>query len=419
MKIYEKFNKMQTALIFPFIFGGVFIALSEILQLIGGLIGSENEIFFYNFANFFNRLLPYVFCYYISVLINEGKRWFNAFWCVLCLSLFITAFNCIYDKQISYIISLLLVLYIYYLFKRLDRNIAIALSIAVSILLGIAYGYVYEYIHDFILQLCSIITGKGIISAILFAIFFTIFSLLGVSDFSDAVFYKSYGGSMLIDDAITTGVKDLFEAGYNGELVSMYLSGHYFFLFALLGIGIAMLSNIKGAQKKVLIFLVIGTLISGNPMLLLLFIFLESPFIFFSSILISVLGYAAAYVLELGIGYQLGGGIVEMLMYLNKPIYLIAGGIVFVAIGFFTFKYCYIKHGISDCYNIYIPTRLNSLVKALGGIKNIIKFKEDYVEVRNPKLIDSISFPCEIKENTVKSENGELNELKEYFNEYT
>ena len=82
---------------------------------------------------------------------------------------------------------------------------------------------------------------------------------------------------------------------------------------------------------------------------------------------------------------------------------------------YFVYKFIYEKHGITDSFNAYIPTRLNSFVSALGGISNIIRFKNDGLEVRNPKLIDTVSLDCEIKENFVTTKDKRMIELKEYL----
>lgn len=73
------------------------------------------------------------------------------------------------------------------------------------------------------------------------------------------------------------------------------------------------------------------------------------------------------------------------------------------------------KHGISDCCNVYIPTRLNGFVTALGGMSNIIRYKDGGIFVRNPKLVDTVSVECEIDENFIKTEDERLDELREYL----
>lgn len=418
MKLYEKFNIIENSLIFPFLFGGVFIALSEILQLTGTIVGNNYEIVLLNFSELLYKLLPYVFCYYFSVTMNDGKRWFIGSWSVLCLAVFSTSFNTVSNAQISFIAGLAVAMLVHFTLKYFKNKAAfLSLTLIVSLLTGLALGYLYEYFNDFNMFLSRFVSGKGVLSSGLYAAVSSVYSLFGSSNFSEMFFYKSYGGSMLVNSDIVTGVKDLLMNGYDGWLLSTYLSGHYYLLFALVGIGISMLTNLKGVHKAVLITLLVCTVLSGNFSLIFLFVFLESPAIFFSTVIISVLSYVSAYIINLSSGYIYQGGIVEMIMYPGNVVYLLAGGTVFLAIGYFVYKYCYEKYGISDCYNIYFPTRLNRIVNALGGAANIIRFKDGCVEVRNPKLVNNISLNCEIDENIIKSDDEDLKQLKEYFNE--
>lgn len=419
MKLYEKFSIIENSLIFPFIFGGVFIALSEILQLIGTNVGDNYELVLLNFSELLYKLLPYVFCYYFSVSLNDGKRWFVGSWSVLCLAVFSTSFNTVSNAQISFFAGLAVALLVHFTHKYFKNKVAfLSITLIITLLTGLALGYLFEYYNNFNMFLSRFVSGKGLLSSGLFAVLNSLYSLLGCSNFSEMFFYKSYGGSMLINEEIVTGVKDLLLNGYDGKLLSTYLSGHYYLLFALTGICISMLANLKGVHKVVLITLLASTAVSGNFSLLFLFVFLECPFLFISTVIISALAYVSAYVINLGSGYIYQGGIIEMIMYHGNVVYLLAGGTVFLAIGYFVYKYCYEKYGISDCYNIYFPTRLNHIVDALGGVGNIIRFREGSVEVRNPKLVNNLSLSnCEIDENIIKSDDEELEQLKEYFDE--
>jgi hypothetical protein len=114
-------------------------------------------------------------------------------------------------------------------------------------------------------------------------------------------------------------------------------------------------------------------------------------------------------------GYQLNGGIIEMLINFNNGVYLIAGGVVFIAIGYFVYKFIYEKHGISSCVKIYIPTGLTSFVEALGGIKNIVRFRDNDLQVRNPKLVNTVMIDCEINENIIISKDERFLKLMEYL----
>lgn len=415
MRFFYSINKLQGASLFPFIFCSVFLVIAELLQLIGSTVSADNEIIFYNFSKLLYDLMGYAFCYFIVYRLTYKKSAFSAFWGVLCLAVFYTAMNSLYESNSVYFVGIIMALFCAFCFNKLDKVLAMSLTMISSILFGVLSGFLLDYWDNFVMWLSQLISGKGYFSPVLFSVADNIFSLFGIDSLKDMIFYKSYGGSIIYEGEIVTGVKDLFSAGYTGQLVSSYLSGHYFLIFALVGVSTALFSNLKGIQKYILVIVTVSAVISGDISILLLFLFFESPFIFAAVLLMSALAYLAAYILDLGIGYVFSGGIIELIMYIDKTVYLLAGGVVFVAIGYFVYKFCYEKHGISDCLNIYIPTRLNNFVKALGGINNIVRYKNDALEVRNPKLIDTVTIECEINENIIKSSDKRFLELKEYL----
>lgn len=415
MRFFNGINKLQTASLFPFIICSVFLIIAEVLQLIMNNISLESEMIFYNFSELLYRLSGYAFCYFITLELTHKRTAFSAFWSVLCLAVVNTAVSSFYEEGTPYILGIIAAVFCAYCFNRFDQALALSLTMICAILSGILIGYVIDYWDNFIMSLSRLISGKGLFSPVLFSVTDNILSLFGIDTLKDMIFYKSYGGSVVYGGEIVTGVKDLFVSGYSGELVSAYLSGHYFLLFALAGIALSLFFTLKGAQRYILLAVTVGAVVSGNISILLLFLFLESPFLFFSVLFIGAIAYLSAYVLKLGIGYTFNGGMIEMIMNLNNPVYLLAGGVVFVAIGYFIFKFSFEKHGISDSLNYYIPTRLTPFVKALGGINNIIRYKDNGLEVRNPKLIDTVSIECEISENIVTSKDKRLIELKEYL----
>lgn len=415
MKLFEKFNRLQSGLLLSFVFTSILIVAAEILNLISVAIDNSFGAGIQGFINLFSNLIVYIFCYFLTVSLTDGKKWLKGFWCIVCFAFFQTAFSAVYDAGIYYLAGLLIAVLVSYLFNRYNITISMSVSIIFSITFGILSGYLFEYFENFLMTVSQVVSGKGIFSAALFSAIDSIFTLLGVDNFRDLFFYKSYGGSQLIDGNIVTGIKDLFEAGYSGNLISSFLSGHYYLLFAVAGICVSMMNKLKNPQKTVLIILLVSSVLSGNLTYLFLFIFLESPFLFLSVLFVSVLSYVSAYLLKLGMGYMFNGGMIELIMNSDNYVYLLAGGVVFFTIGYFLFKFSYEKHGISDCINIYIPTRLSSTVEALGGIENIIRFKGDKLEVRNPKLINTVKIDCEIDENIVESNNEKFIELKEYL----
>ena len=185
-------------------------------------------------------------------------------------------------------------------------------------------------------------------------------------------------------------------------------------MFTIIVITAALSGQLKSTGRLTLIITAVCSVLSGNIFPFLIFIFLESPFLFLSLVFINILAYVSAYVLDISVGYILNGSIIEMIIYFNNGVYLISVGVVFICIGYFVAKYVAEKHGISDCLNIYIPKKLRKLVENLGGIKNLIRFKDECLEVRNPKLVNTLELECEIKENIVSSRDENFMQLQDY-----
>jgi len=416
MRIFKYLNKVQTSSLFPFMITSVFLAAAQLMSIAGDKINNEYEVLIFNLTQLLLTLVPYVFCFFITLMLSESKRSLKAFWSIICLAVINTAVSSFSNDNSALVsIGILVSLFCVFCYNRFDLGVSLSLTIISGIIFGILLGFIFDYRNTALMWYSQLISGKGVFSSIAFSVFDTVLSLFGEDSLKDMFFYKSYGGSLLIDGDIVTGVKDLFETGYSSDLLSNYMSGHYFVMFAVIGMMLSLAGELKGVQRLALIITGVGAVISGNFTLFFIFIFLESPFLFLSSVLISALSYAAAFVLKLNIGYLHGGGIIEMIIYGDKWVYLLAGGVVFVAIGYFIFKFSIEKRGISDSENIYIPTRLNSLVKALGGVNNILRFRDGSLEVRNPKLINTIELNCEIDENVIISDDERLKELKDYI----
>lgn len=417
MRLFKAFNRLQTAMLLPFLICSVFVAVAEIMQLIciyTGLAADAKNVLS-GFSESLYALTGYVFCYYITLKLTHGKQAFKAFWSVMCFALLSTAANSFVDGIPLFILGIFTGLLCSFSFNRFSMILALAVTVGTCVIIGILSGLVSDSWNNFIMELSGFISDKAYFSPVLFGVIDNIFSLLNVDTFREMIFNNSYGGSVLIGDEIVTGVKDMLKAGYSGKLVSTYLSGHYFLLFSLSGISAALFFDLKGVQRYVLLGTAVCAVISGNLNFLLLFLFLESPYLFAAVLILSAGAYLAAYVIDLGMGYLAGGGITEMIIYSDKLVYLLAGGVVFVAIGYFVYKFVFEKHGISDCCNVYIPTRLNGFVTALGGMSNIIRYKDGGIFVRNPKLVDTVSVECEIDENFIKTEDERLDELREYL----
>ncbi len=411
MRAYSFFNKIHNSSLLAFIISSAFIVIAELLQLLGYYIGDGADVVLLNFSQLLLKLVPYVFCYLITMYFTNGERWLKAFWAVICLCVFATASGI----QLSFFAGIAAALMYSYFYEHFNKYISFSVTLISSVLVGLAMSYLGDVLKDLLMSMARFVSDKGIVTAVLFSVISTILSLFGSNSFNELFYYKSYGGTMVKDDNVITGIKDLFENGYSGEQLADYMTGHYFMLFVILGVMLALADELKAVQKVCLFITMLCSFVSGNISLALLFIFIESPFLFILITIISAVCSVTSHLLDIRMGYLFSGGIAELFTSLDKPVYFFVCAVVFVAIGYFVTRYSNVKAGISDCFNTYIPTRFNHLLGALGGIANIIKISEDVAEVRNPKLVNTFDLKCEIRENLVKVEDEKLKELGEYL----
>lgn len=411
MRAYNLFNKIHNSALLAFIISSVFILIAELLQLLGYHISNEADVVLLNFSQLLLKLVPYVFCYFISMHFTNSERWLKAFWAVVCLCVFETASGI----NISFFAGIVAALMYSYFFERFNKYISFSVTLLSSVVFGLAMSYLGDIFKDILMGAARFVSDKGLVTAVLFSVISTVLCLFGSNSFNELFYYKSYGGTIVKDDNVITGIKDLFENGYSGEQLADYMTGHYFLLFVILGVMLALADELKAVQKICLLITMLCSFISGDISLALFFVFLESPFLFILITIISAICHVTAHLLDIRMGYLFSGSIVEMFGSIDKPVYFFVCAVVFVAIGYFVTRYSNIKAGISDCLNIYIPTRFNHLLNALGGIVNVIKVNDDVAEVRNPKLVNTFDLKCEIRENLVKVEDDEIKELGEYL----
>ena len=90
-------------------------------------------------------------------------------------------------------------------------------------------------------------------------------------------------------------------------------------------------------------------------------------------------------------------------------------GIVITVLSYFVFRYSIIKYDVSESENLYIPHRLKNVVEALGGIHNIIRLRDNGVELRNIKKVNTLKISGEMKENIFVTDDPKVVALGEYL----
>lgn len=398
-------------MLFAFILASAAVTAAELLVLISSQMKSGG-VSAEGFANCLLDTVPYSFAFFITVGLTDGKRSVKGFWSCLCLY-FVFHISGLEHK--SMLVGILISLFTVYCIKSFNPYFAYCASLISCVIFGFLFLYGKDYYLSFVMSLSSFTSKSKSLSPALFGALNSFFKAFDMTSFENMFYFKSYGGTVVENGRVETGAVDLFKMKTGDFAVIRFLSGHYYLLFLLAGVFAMLAPKHKRVQRMCLIVLFCSLLLSGNISLFLLFIFLESPYMLLVLGILSSVCYLTANALSVSIGFVSGGSIVEMMTSGGNYVYLLTAGTVFVALGFFASKYIYQKVGLSDCYNIYIPTRLEKTVKALGGINNIIRFRENAVEVRNPMLVDKLSLDCVVEENLVKSEKSEFSELKAYL----
>lgn len=412
MNIYNYFNKLKNAMLISLGITSIIFAFKAFFDFLA--LKTNNEIIsFENLSSCLAFFAPLAISFFTTFYLINGRKTFKALFTLFCTFIFYSVFT----QSKSYFFAVLISLLACYCYKNLNFVTASLLLLSSSLIFAVLCTYLYDGYNNLIMGISTFVSNKGNISSAMFGFVNTLLSPLDFSSFENMFYYKSFGSTQIINNnSIVSGAISIFKNNIKSQAVIAYLSGHSYLIFLIIGVFSSLIKELKGIEKAVLCIITVSSILCGNVSLFMLFILLESPYLFLSLCVLSSLGYFCASIVKISVGFSFGGGIIEIFINADKYVYLITLGIVFTAIGYFVTKYFYEKYGISSLLNIYIPNSLKNTVSALGGIQNIIRFSDTSIEVRNPKLVDEINLDCEIKENIIEIEKGVVDNLKEYIN---
>ncbi len=411
MRSYKYFNKIQNSSSISLLICSLLFVIGYFFDFLSDKFNQSQVIRFDDLSSAVKNIIPYVFCFFLSYSILKGKKSIKAFICTFCLYIFYSAFS----ERESIIFAIIIPLIAYFCFEKFDFYLSSVLILTVSVIFAVLFNVIYDYYLDIVMLISGGVSNKGVFSSSSFGLINTFLSAFDIKEFQNMFYFKSFGTGTVIDNSVISGAVNLFKSNIISKSVSSFLSGRYYLLFLLSGVFSILLTKVKGISKITLTALFICMLLSGNIGFILLFIFLENVYLFLSVCVLSSLCYLCADIVNLGIGFTLNGSVFEMFAYINKPVYLFSIGIVFFSLGYFVSRYFWEKVGISSAVNVYIPKRLKESVSKLGGVSNILRINELEIEVRNPKMVDTINFDCEVKENKIIVEKSLIDNLKEYL----
>lgn len=414
MRLDKKSNELLQSVWLALMVCSVLYLICELLLVAGDAAQGDTKVSLTVVAEELQHIVPFLFAFLIPYKQSTGNSAYQGLWSALCYAFYAASFFAVSEHRSTLFSAVLLSILFVFLFRRFERSTALFLTGFLSVLLGVACGYLFDVYENLLILILNTIGSRGGIIAFLFGLLNSFFEMIS-PDFKTLVYQKSYGGAVWIDNSILTGAKHIFEADAQHTAVYTFLSGRLLQLFIYPGMAMAMSDALKGKKRHALAVLTVCTVLSGNSVLFFLFLLLESPFAFLAAAFLTALCYLTAYLLKLSVGFMESGGLPELIMHLNGNYLLFAAGAAITVLAYFLLKYCILKYGVSEYTTLYIPDALKPAAEALGGVKNIIRFTEKGVEVRNVKRIDTLKLDGEMKENIFYTTDPDVLALEEYL----
>ena len=297
MNSYKYLNKFKNTMLVALALSSVIALISQGLVYIGEKF--NNASFFDNISNTLISFIPLCFSFFITFYLSDGRKTYKAFFVLFCTFLFYSVFT----QSQSFVFSLLISLLAYYCFKNLNLITGSLLILLCSVIFAVLFTYLYDYYKNLIMVISTFISNKGNLSSALFGLINTVLSAFDVSSFSDMFYYKSFGSSTVIGTNVISGAINLFKNDISSNSVNMYLSGHSYLIFLLLGAFSFLNTKLKGFEKFVFIIVFASMFLCGNVNYFLFYVFIERPYMFFRICVMASLSYFSAAIIQISTGF--------------------------------------------------------------------------------------------------------------------
>ena len=353
------------------------------------------------FAASSGALITYYVC-------QNSKKAIAASFCVLLFDFILFSLT---EVHISFIFSVILSLLFSSVFEKSNVISAFFICALISITTSLLLGFLYEYLFELLKAFCSDLKGKGA----LFGTVNNFYSIMFSNNFEELFYHKEYSGAAYINGNVISGVMDIFTAQeVAGISVSKYLSGKYFVnIFLSIGLFITLYARLDSITKGAFASAFILSVIFGDARLLALFILIYNPAMYLGYLLLIMISYLVAYLLDIRLVYFKNGSLFELFTFGEKYAYFFLSGIVLIALTYFLESIILSKFDFQS--RKIIPREVKQIVNALGGEGNIERIKGEKLFVKNANLIDILRLDCDIKENLVLLNYDDLELLKKFY----
>lgn len=383
-----------------------FLSVVVMFVYFASLIMDNNDSFGLLLSVLCSTLVGGFFGYFVFSTTKESICFVSGF---LCLNLFYYVFS---KSNLSFFVIIIIAFALSYLLREFDYKKVFFATLLICCVLGISFCLLNEPFSKLLLWLADKVKN----STFAFGVINEIGSVLFSDVFSDMFYYKDFGGSEIIENKLVSGSINLFEASRDipVSFVSKFLTGKYFAnIFLPIGLFLSLFSKVRDRYIISFSATILVSVFLGNNVLLSLFLIFYNPFIYIAYVLCVGLDYLLCTLLDIRIGFVNSASVFEMIRFIQKPIYLILGGLISALLMYFAVQLVLSKYDLDN--HRFLPKNVRKIIAYLGGEKNIVELQEGIVVVKNPNLIDILRLDCIIKENAITLNEEDYDILKKYL----
>ncbi len=404
--IFLSLRKSTKHLSYPFIFSAIFLIL-------GGIICSTPLVNTDGIRTLWSDYSPLIInTLIIGFIVHyECKDSKTSIISIISFMICDLAFFCFSHYHFGIIFTVIIACFAAKIISGVNLYYAYSLTMIAGLLFGILLGVSYPLIKNLLMTASAFLSGKGA----LFGTLNNLYSITFGNNLGDIFYCNDYTGSVLINDKIITGVKELVSAQNSpGILVGRYLSGKYLAnIFIPIGTYICIYKKLEKNELNAVTLSLILSAVFGNNILFYAFVFFFNPIVYMGNMFEIFIGYLACELIDIRCGYLQDGSMIELIKYGNKWIYFILCGLVIAILSYFVTRLLIAKFDIRG--RRILPKSVKKIVTALGGEENIERISNSKLYVKNPNLINILKIDCDIHENEVTMIYDEINMLKDYF----
>lgn len=220
------------------------------------------------------------------------------------------------------------------LIRYIDKSYNKYITIFSVLLLLVILTASQKWLDAFLSYMASFTQDKSIF----FGSFNEVLTLFLGTKYQSLFYHTDIAGAVLNNEGILTGAVDIFSQTRDNPplLTSKYLTGKYLAnIFVSSGVFVFLYPRLKSNHSLLLILSIILSVLAGDNTLISLIVLLYNPLIYLGYVGIIGIGYLVVRIIDIRIGFINSASLIELICYIQKPLYFILVGFVLAVMMYF------------------------------------------------------------------------------------